>query len=1047
MPPKEKDSTITGISLVSLSTANSGTEGDIEGRTTATGISLVNPSNYSGVSGQPTDGSGTIPPHTPDYEFKDPTDTADDDLLITGAIDSLTAPKDEPKLEPHSNTVEKTVDIPTAIDHSQDDEHNQIIAPTAGPNFTDFDEGLKQEQPDDSDHQSTRRSEATGSIAGGYSNSRVSGSKHSSVYGSSLHGIQFGEPQLIRPPASTQTSRRKKVVPLISTSLSQRKQKINLSDIQGTPEENDPTVMQSIDLTDLDDQINNRFQMEAAAGGMPPPPMFKVATVTDTVARKAHRKSVAIKQKDIERGERDAVKKKFFGDQERTEENIKRRRRKEHGKKIMENIIGEISTQTNFTLAVPKIQHHPRLVKPSPSLDALVDYKPTQLELEWNKKLLSHVDWITLGDVDWSSPSAYGRSAKPDPRDTELLKSAIPYDKIESREAWKGKGKVPIFTVRPAYTEIGLRDHTKKSKQQRLEEERREIKERRETKESEQERLERFSRGIRETFAKADQLDEQWLVTLIQAGDAIGLGVSKNSEQIARLNNDKNERNSFKYLRKQILYLTAYCSQEGQKSIDKTLLSVLPGSSRVEVQELILTPELDSKYDSEKLATDWSEAWVDWGTLYAEEMLKAGLTITDRLEKFKNPHREGVLKVLQKIHRQKFVDSAGNRTKSELLHPRDPSVNLVSVKEIVAEEDVIRTERDLVVVHFQTSDPLPVDRLVPENTDFFELQNKEQIEKRASAPDHLYEGSVVLWKTNLGGTITADYLLPAPDPEMENKVKKIDGQPLIDCEWNVEHTDDGHAKAMELDCIQTYDGRLLHQRESTFIFRETQSQVHISYPPRRLVLSLAPGQANEPTSKLRLNDIETTRGRRNHRYLFNWEGDVEKWSSEDKLRNKHKLYRSHMTQFIAKRKAEHAAEKLKRQKVEQEENENEEEATQILENGAEVTENVHPAQEEEVTEPTNPWDDMEEDENPIFKLVRETAESEPPTQTTTNDSEPQVSASLPVESQPVPSEGPQVSASLPVESQPIPSESQPVSVFDESQPVPEASIVSQSTDV
>ena len=967
MPPKqEKGSIISGISLVSVSTANSGGGTDVgDGRTTATGISLLNPSNYSGVSGQPTEGSESIPPHNPKYENGN---DADSSVLVGGSI-GLAEPKNEPKLEPVSsvnNTVDTAIEIPeeylpTVVSH---DDEQMIITPTAPvPAFTDFDNDVKGEHPDD-EHTSNRHSDATGSVAG-YSNSRVSGSKHSSVYGSSVHAIQFGEPQIIRPSATTsQIVRKKKVVPLISSSLSQKKQSINLSNLQSS-EEVDPTVMQTIDLTDLDDHIKQRFQKEAASGIMPAPPtMYKVAKAGDGVnKKKPHRKSVAIKQRDLERGERDAAKKKFFGDEQRAEENIKRRRRKEQGRKIMETILNEISTQTNFTLAVPRIQNHPRLVKPSPSLDTLVDYKPTQLELEWNKKLLSHVDWITLGDVDLVRPSTYDRSSQPDPRDTELLRSAIPYDKIESRDVWKGVGKVPIFSVRPAYTEIGLRDHTKQSKRERLEEERRQVKERRAAKESEHERQERFATGIKQTFTKANQLDEQWLITLIQVGDAIGLSISKDSNQIELLNNDKSARLQFKYLRKQVLYLSSHCSQEGQDKLDDTFLSILPGSSRQEIEEIISLPPLNSKHDSNSLS-DWTEAWVDWACLYAEEMLNVGLTISDRTEKFRNPHREGIVKVIQKIHKQKFVDSEGSRTKNELQHPRDPSLNLVSVKEVVAEDDVIRNERDLVVVHFQTSDPLPVDRLVSPDVDFFELGNKKQLAVRAAAPDTLYEGSVLMWKKNLGGSITADYLLPAQDPEMNQKVKRLKHEDLVDCNWDTKYAEDGHAKAVELDAIKTYDGRLLHQRESTFIFRETQSEVKVSYPPRRLVLSLAPDQAHEQATKLRLNDIETNPGRRNHRYLFNWDDDVKKWSAEDKSEGKPQQYRTRMTRFIKKRKAEHAEAEIKRKKHEQADEEAEEQVSQILEHGAEVTENIHPTEsppaEEQKPDTKNPWEDIDQ---------------------------------------------------------------------------------------
>ena len=603
----------------------------------------------------------------------------------------------------------------------------------------------------------------------------------------------------------------------------------------------------------------------------------------------------------------------------RIEAEANRLKRKDAARQLMGRLMESVQTPTAFALAVPSTPRHPRLVAPKPSLSRLTEYRPTQLELEWNKALLGGVDWIGVQDIDLVNPSVYGTNELTRPphvaeADKEIVRTDLPYDKEDEREAWKGKGRVPVFAVRPAYTEVGLR--SRRATRDAATEELEKIRDVRENRETEEEKVSRFRTDIRSTFQQAEAVDQQWVMVLLRVGHALGL---PNPTPDAFADPAFVER--FRLLRQQTLSMAARATEEGLRGFDATIRSVAPELEDAEAIACFMqAPELhksalaacETEEEKEACREEWREAWVKWGVLYASEMRSHGLTEetrNDALAKRKKKHQVG--DVLRTVHAAR--DKANQ---SELLHPSDPNANLVSVKEVKADEAEITQERDLLVVTFETSDPIPVDKLSPDS-DFFDLTNKEQLRKRNTAPDTLYDGSIVLRKVNLAGKITAEYLMPTDTNRVEEAAAALRDESVIDASWNTPKTADGQNLCVEYDTVDVYEGKLVHQRESTFVFRETPGSVLVSYPPRRLALSSAAEQVEqeEEGRRVRLNAPVESKARARTKHIFTWDSDLARWAQEDAEAGRTQEFAQAMQALRRKRRAADAAEMREREQA------------------------------------------------------------------------------------------------------------------------------------
>eukprot|EP01064_Diplonema_japonicum_P030909 TRINITY_DN537_c3_g1_i1.p1 TRINITY_DN537_c3_g1~~TRINITY_DN537_c3_g1_i1.p1 ORF type:complete len:1094 (+),score=245.51 TRINITY_DN537_c3_g1_i1:48-3284(+) len=699
--------------------------------------------------------------------------------------------------------------------------------------------------------------------------------------------------QIVRP--HTRQMRRMNVTPLVtSQEIEQLEEMDNTSAVVdlAAPDEYTQAVLDDLTSAELG-KPRNDFNVDIvnAAEGLVLPDEEPVEKRRAKKQQVVH--SVRLKKHENEKAEKDRIYKKYGHDKERAEVEEQRSQRKRQAKTLMGQIEQAISTNTTFALATPMAPRYPRLMKPVPSLEDVTEYKPTQLELEWNKKLLSHIDWVGVGDINMTSPSVYGKGRAPhhqpqiDARDKQLLISQIPYDRNSERDVWKGRGKVPIFTVRPAYTEIGLRGSKRKAKRQVMEESLVELRKTRDAREKDSERQARFAAGIKKSFSATDTIDNQWLIVLVRTGEVLGLGLNNNKEKdtiLRALSDDPRFRASFKLLRQQTLKLASHCSPAALSSLKNTFLSVTPSSTLTSLPNELIYPELNSPHTPSDLE-QWQEAWVLWGVLYVEEMKRFNVTEGQRNKRVATA--KAIEEVLKTIAQTTIMDRNNKKVKNELLHPTDRRANLVSVKEIQTEDPVIREEREMLLAHFETSDPLPVDRLVPEGVDFFELENKEQLAKKHNADDVQYEGSMLYWKRDLTGKIDAEFLLPSKkvDDDKQRKVKELQHETLIEASWNAPSLPSGERLPEEYNVVNTYDGRLMHQRESAFVFRETATDVKISYPPKRLVLDFSADRIAENRNGLmhhKLTDVPIPgQGRKTTKYIFSWEEDLAKTAEDD----------------------------------------------------------------------------------------------------------------------------------------------------------------------
>eukprot|EP01063_Lacrimia_lanifica_P016721 TRINITY_DN2326_c0_g1_i1.p1 TRINITY_DN2326_c0_g1~~TRINITY_DN2326_c0_g1_i1.p1 ORF type:complete len:1010 (+),score=376.46 TRINITY_DN2326_c0_g1_i1:51-3080(+) len=606
------------------------------------------------------------------------------------------------------------------------------------------------------------------------------------------------------------------------------------------------------------------------------------------VTRRPQAVKLRISDQDREKALTSSITKRLAGaPKERVDEEKSHTRRLDRGRKLLGAVLNEINTPFSLATASQQTPRYPRMVKPLPDLGDLVNYRPTQLELDWNKSMLGRIDWLSVGDIDLVNPDAYGAGvvAKPtlDARDMEMLKDSLPYDKTDSREPWKGKGTVPIFTVRPAYTEIGLRDTQKTTNLSLADQELLERRKVREMRESEADKEARFKSGIQETFETAALVDCQWLTILMQVTSSLGMALKKGDPFMAKLS-DEDVKERFLLLRQQTITLAKHCTPAALAALDTTFLSVRPGATAAELEEDLVVPELRpaaaTDEDQAAEAAEWREAWLMWAAMYASEMTDMGLTKEARDKKFRQT-RPKMEKVLNLLVAAKIQDR-----RTELRHPENPRAALVSVKEVLVEDEEISQKRDLVVSHFESRDPLPVDRLVEDSVDFYELENAEQLRVRHNAPEELYEGGMLLWRRNLNDEISAEYVLPQHDPAMHEKTATLRGKDLIDASWNQGLTPNGQPSAMEYDSVSSFRGRLIHQRESHFVFRECGTKVKVAYPPRRLTLSYAPeatiAQNRQDMHELtRLRDEHSLMKRKNTKHIFNWEQNLLKWTKEE----------------------------------------------------------------------------------------------------------------------------------------------------------------------
>ena len=599
--------------------------------------------------------------------------------------------------------------------------------------------------------------------------------------------------------------------------------------------------------------------------------------------------SVRIKAKENEEMTKAAAVQKYH-DEERAAREVARASRKDKARKLMDEVADMIQTPSQFAIAVPQTPRYPRLVTPQPSLKDLVQYQPTQLELDWNKALLSQVDWIGVQDVDLVNPSAHGRNEVVTPhisdQDRALLQAS--FNTEDEREAWKGKGKVPIFTVRPAYTEVGLRPNNKKQRREEGEEALKKLQRVKEVRESVEDKRQRYLEGTAETFRRADDLDTQWLRHLVQAGASLGIGLTKNDPRLKQWKKNPEGLQRFKFISQLTLSMASSCAEEALEKLDATLLSVLPSYTSVEELEGgFVLPEVNPKllkrdeYENTQIHAEWADAWQRWALLYATEMRDIQLSVEARAAKFESRHRRPIASVLRSLGTAKDEES-------ELRHPTQPKANLVAVKELWVDAPEITEERELQLVQFETQDPLPLDRLCAPGEDFFELENKVQLTRRTRAPDHMYEGAVILRRPNTLNKITAEFLLPAEDLGTERAAAKIKSDEVIPASWNTPTDADGQRSCVEYDRINTFDGKVIHTRESMFVFRETASCVKLSHIPRKFGLALAPGtdEMDDPElakQHLMLRDEanKQVRGRLNVKYIFSWDEDLATWRKRE----------------------------------------------------------------------------------------------------------------------------------------------------------------------
>eukprot|EP00756_Hemistasia_phaeocysticola_P045716 Hpha_TRINITY_DN19462_c0_g1::TRINITY_DN19462_c0_g1_i1::g.45803::m.45803 len=412
------------------------------------------------------------------------------------------------------------------------------------------------------------------------------------------------------------------------------------------------------------------------------------------------------------------------------------------------------------------------------------------------------------------------------------------YDKESIRKNWLNEGKVPIFTSRPAYTEIGLRtkrvEEVEKKAQGKLEDFCR-MRDRRET---ELEKARRFERGIESSFETAKKVETNWYLLLQDVGRLLGFHEDPTGDRGP----------AWSLLRASFLRLLGFATDATAPRIVATLRSIGTDEERARILSLEDLPAYDASHprlrsmSREEIDAFWVEDWRGWVTGYVHELVAQDVSLTARDSELTEEQFKLVVlrageedRVLRKPLSFPLDARAGKRL------PR-----IVSVRSILPEDARISQHALLRLGHFVTSDPLPVQRVMAssgrEGVDFFSLPYAEQIAAREKAPDDLYEGAILV---SNDGDKEADFCLPVPPTEPlaadQDAQRRRQNAPIA---WSalatapqlgsVAAATSQEGGSVECDVIQRYTVRGANLRKRMYVMRDTVQAAYLSYVPSRL---------------------------------------------------------------------------------------------------------------------------------------------------------------------------------------------------------------------
>eukprot|EP01065_Artemidia_motanka_P029585 TRINITY_DN3567_c0_g1_i4.p1 TRINITY_DN3567_c0_g1~~TRINITY_DN3567_c0_g1_i4.p1 ORF type:complete len:846 (+),score=132.23 TRINITY_DN3567_c0_g1_i4:48-2540(+) len=444
----------------------------------------------------------------------------------------------------------------------------------------------------------------------------------------------------------------------------------------------------------------------------------------------------------------------------------------------------------------------------------------------------------------------------------------VPYDQADPRAAWKGSGKLPIFSNRPAYTEIGLRY---KKPTTGLHAPDIPVPDARETMEQ---RAGRFHTGIKESFRTAARIDSEWVQLLDQIGASINLqplDVSRDGIEV----------------RSDLLYLASHCTLEGLKALPHAIEKVECSGAAAMANSL---PELDlsmrrlAGLSEDFLKRHWAIDWEQWAQKYERALEAQGMPVSQR-----TPSSQMSLPSI--VRRPSGVDA---QLRKALLHPHYITDNsgqpprIVAVRPLLPEDPRVASRQGaLVLGHFVTGDPMPVDRVLaarglPAGKDFTSLPHAEQVEARRSIPDELYDGAMLVEASGAPGLV--EFCLPAKgDPLPENEIARVrraeEGIAAheLTAAWQLGGVD-CPPQAVECSVVQKYVDRTRSVHKRSLIMRETSTALYVSYPEFKKTLEQS-GPENVNASQMRQvlaeehRDLRGVAPRTIQKYAVSWVDD------------------------------------------------------------------------------------------------------------------------------------------------------------------------------